>query len=124
MPTLTLTFSQKIQDSVQANSNGVDGDMIFFCTPTTSGGFSSAAQSDVVLLGTCLSIHGTRLAMTVDYDTGTSLPTTSSFILFSKDKYSNPSGLLGYYAEVCFRNNSTTEAELFGINADIFESSK
>ena len=122
MPTLTLTFPQEIQTSVQAHAT--DGDIILFCTPTTSGGFSSAAQSDVVLLGTCLTIASNRLSMTVDYDTGTFLPTTSSFILFSKDKYSNPSGLLGYYAEVCFRNNSRTEAELFGINADIFESSK
>ena len=51
------------------------------------------------------------------------LPIQAS-VLFSKDKYSNPSGLLGYYAKVCFKNTSTTEAELFGINADVFESSK
>jgi hypothetical protein len=124
MPTLTLTFTQEIQVSVQAHTNGIDGDVILFCTPTTSGGFSSAAQSDVILLGTCLTIAADRLSMTVDYDAGTPLPTTNSFILFSKDKYSNPSGLLGYYAKVCFRNNSRAEAELFGINADIFESSK
>jgi|TARA_R110000823_G_scaffold123801_4_gene250013 hypothetical protein len=122
MPTLTITFTQEIQVSVQAHAT--DGDIILFCNPTTSGGFSSATQSDVVLLGTCLTIASNRLSMTVDYNTGTTLPTTSSFILFSKDKYSNPSGLLGYYAEVCFRNDSRTEAELFGINADIFESSK
>ena len=96
MPTLTITFTQEIQVSVQAHAT--DGDIILFCNPTTSGGFSSATQSDVVLLGTCLTI--------------------------ASNKYSNPSGLLGYYAEVCFRNDSRTEAELFGINADIFESSK
>lgn len=119
MPTLTLSFPQEIQVSVQT------GDIILFCNPTNvPGGFSSAAQSGVVLLGACLTIASNRLSMTVNYSTGTTLPTTSSFILFSKDKYSNPSGLLGYYAQVCFRNDSITEAELFGINADIFESSK
>ena len=45
-------------------------------------------------------------------------------ILFSKNKKANNSGLKGYYAEVCFRNNSTGEAELFGISADMWESSK
>ena len=31
---------------------------------------------------------------------------------------------LGYYAEVKLKNNSTTEAELFSIGCDTFESSK
>ena len=118
MPTLTLTFPQKIQTSTQV------GDMILYCNPRTTAGFSTAAQSDVVFLGACLTIAADRLSMTVDYDASTVIPTSSSFILFSKDKYCNPSGLLGYYAKVCFRNNSTTKAELFGINADMFESSK
>ena len=118
MPTLTLTFPQEIQTSVQV------GDMVLYSNPTTVGNFSTSAQADVVFLGACLTIASNRLSMTVDYSVGTVQPTTSSFILFSKDKYSNPSGLLGYYAEVCFKNNSTTEAELFGINADMFESSK
>jgi len=119
MATLTLTFAKKIQTSVQV------GDMVLYSNPTTVGGFSTSAQSDVVMLGACLSIASDRLSMTVDYDATTTLdPTTSSFILFSKDKYSNPSGVLGYYAEVCFKNDSKIESELFGINADVFESSK
>jgi len=118
MPTVTLTFAQPIQTSVQV------GDMVLYSNPTTVGNFSTSAQADVVFLGACLTIASNRLSMSVDYSVGTVQPTTSSFILFSKDKYSNPSGLLGYYAEVCFKNNSTTEAELFGINADVFESSK
>lgn len=128
MPTLTLTFPQQIQVSTQV------GDMILYCDPTgtstyntvttTATSFSSAAQSDVIMIGPCLTIASNRLSMTVDYVAGAALPTSSSFILFSKDKPSNPSGLLGYYAKVCFKNTSSTEAELFGVNADIFESSK
>jgi|10_taG_2_1085330.scaffolds.fasta_scaffold37838_3 hypothetical protein len=134
MPTLTLTFTQPIQTSVQGHPNGIDGDLILYCNPTgtstynstttTATSFSSAAQSDVVMIGACLTIATNRLSMTVDHDVSLILPTSDSFILFSKDKYSNPSGLLGYYARTYFRNNSTEEAELFGINADIFESSK
>ena len=120
MPTLTLTFPQLIQTSVQV------GDMVLYCNPSTTAanGFSTAAQSSVIMIGACLSITSTRLSMTVDHAASLVLPTSNSFILFSKDKYSNPSGLLGYYAKAYFRNNSIEEAELFGVNADIFESSK
>ena len=52
------------------------------------------------------------------------LPTTSSYIFFSKDNKVNSSSILGYYAEVTFKNNSTTEAELFSIGCVIGESSK
>ena len=48
----------------------------------------------------------------------------AQFSQYLKDKYSNPSGLPGYFARVCFKNNSSEEAELFGINADAFSSSK
>jgi len=101
MPTATLTFTLPIQTSVQT------GDLILYCGPTTVASFGTAAQSDVVLFGTCLTVAASRLSMTVDHDTTTIPPTASSFILFSKDKYSNPSGLLGYFAKVCFKNTST-----------------
>ena len=118
MPTATLTFTLPIQTSVQT------GDLILYCNPATVGTFSTAAQSDVVLFGTCLAVSVGRLSMTVDHDASIVPPTSSSFILFSKDKYSNPSGLLGYFAKTCFKNTSTTKAELFGVNAHVFESSK
>tara|TARA_A100001201_G_scaffold38791_1_gene40564 strand:+ start:11080 stop:11436 length:357 start_codon:yes stop_codon:yes gene_type:complete len=118
MAIASLTFSQPIQVSVQA------GDLILYCPTSNTAGFNTAAQSDVVALGTCLTVATDRLSMTVEHDANTSLPSADDFILFSKDKHSHASGLLGYYAEVCFKNNSTAEAELFGINADMFQSSK
>ena len=45
-------------------------------------------------------------------------------ILFSKDNAVNMSSILGYYAEVKMTNTSTSEAELFQVSADMFESSK
>jgi hypothetical protein len=118
MAIASLTFSQLIQVSVQA------GDVILYCPTSSTAGFNTATQSDVVLLGTCLTVAADRLSMTVEHDANTALPSATDFILFSKNKHTHSSGLLGYYAEVCFKNNSTTEAELFGINADMFESSK
>ena len=47
-----------------------------------------------------------------------------SFIMFSKDNKANLSSVLGYYASVTFKNNSTDKAELFNVGASIFESSK
>ena len=50
MPTMTLTFAKKIQSSAQV------GDMILYSNPASVGGFSTSAQSDVVMLGACLTI--------------------------------------------------------------------
>jgi|7_EtaG_2_1085326.scaffolds.fasta_scaffold118926_2 hypothetical protein len=52
------------------------------------------------------------------------LPTIDSFILFSKDNKANLSTILGYYADVELRNDSKSEAEIFSVGSNIFESSK
>ena len=51
-------------------------------------------------------------------------PTTDDFIMFSKDKRTNNTSLLGYYAEVKLSNNSTDKAELFTLSSEIAPSSK
>ena len=51
-------------------------------------------------------------------------PTTSSFILFSKDNIANMSSMLGYYANAQFKNASKDHAELFQVSADVSISSK
>ena len=47
----------------------------------------------------------------------------NSYIFFAKDNIINTSGLLGYYAEINFSNDSTDHAELFAVNSEIFKSS-
>ena len=47
-----------------------------------------------------------------------------SFIMFSKDNKVNQLDMLGYYAAVEYRNNSTEEAELFNVGTTYFGSSK
>ena len=48
----------------------------------------------------------------------------SSFIMFSKDNKANMANMLGYYASIEYRNNSTDKAELFATGVDVHESSK
>lgn len=47
----------------------------------------------------------------------------NSYIFFAKDNIINTSGLLGYFAEINFSNDSTEHAELFAVNSEIFISS-
>ena len=47
-----------------------------------------------------------------------------SFIMFSKDNKVNQLDVLGYYAAVEYKNNSTEEAELFNVGTTYFNSSK
>ena len=44
---------------------------------------------------------------------------TNQYIMFSKNKEANTSGLLGYYMEARFECDSKKEAELFAIGSDI-----
>ena len=120
MAVLTLTFSAPLNVSCQV------GDTAYYVNTTASGGFT-VNSNNVTEIGTIKAITGgTTTAPTITIDT--SLPNTintqSYYIFFSKDNIANMSTTLGYYAEVKLKNNSTTEAELFSIGCDIFESSK
>ena len=68
--------------------------------------------------------NGTQAIIIADALPSTALPTINDFIFFSKDNKANLSSMLGYFASVEFKNNSTTEGELFSVGCDIFESSK
>ena len=46
------------------------------------------------------------------------------FLMFSKNKLANNTGLLGYYADVKLVNNSTDKAELFSLGSEVLPSSK
>ena len=47
-----------------------------------------------------------------------------AFLMFQKNKTVNNTSLVGYYAEVEIKNNSTEEAELFSLSSEAVESSK
>ena len=52
------------------------------------------------------------------------IPDQDQFIMFLKDNATNVSSILGYYAEVDIRNNSSEKAKLFAVSTEISESSK
>ena len=138
MATVTLTFANKINESAQV------GDTAYYVTTSSQGGFTTSLNSSspttenvYVTIGTIRSIASNRLSMVCNTSLTTSqIPIDNDanddgtpdrdghFIFFSKDSVANMSSALGYYAEVKLKSNSTTEAELFSVGCDIFESSK
>ena len=95
---------------------------------TSVGGFDTKA-SDIVKIGKITTVNLTSIV--VDAPAGTVPPSpfnannkTNDFIMFSKDNKANMSSLLGYFARIKMKNNSTSEAELYSLGADFFESSK
>lgn len=162
MPTLTLTFPNAINDSLQI------GDVVYHITTTnqvlSDGGYSYVDSADGSAYdgsnpplfyedqsgnpNQAYAAHGTDNASLVEIgnvtnmettrggtlttanqiqayiDTTTTRPTTSSFVLFSKDARANMSSLMGYYAEVELICTDTEEAEIFAVNSEVVESSK
>ena len=117
MAVITLTFPNPLNVSVQV------GDTAYYCNTTFVGRHATAKQSDIIEIGEIKTIPD-RFTIVCDMDATTIPPTTSSFIMFSKDNKANLSSILGYYAEVKLVNDSTSEAELFTLACDFSESSK
>ena len=122
MPNITITFSFPINVSVQI------GDIAYYTDNVTSlGTHNHSNYNDIVKIGNIISIDRVTNTIVCNWDpspTTAPYPTSDDFIMFSKDNKANLSSLLGYYAELQIVNNSTTEAELFTIAADVFGSSK
>jgi hypothetical protein len=130
MPTLTLTFANALNISV------AQGDTAYYVALTESStGFrdgtnehqsniSGATNNSIVEIGEIASVNFSTNVITVTTTLPDNTVTTSHMILFSKDNAVNMSSILGYYAEVKMTNTSTSEAELFQVSADMFESSK
>jgi len=138
MAIISFTFAKPINESAQV------GDTAYYVTTSALGGFTTSLNSSTpttenvyVKIGTIKSINAARLGMVCNTSLTTSqVPLDNDanddgtadrdghFIFFSKDSVANTTTALGYYAEVKLKNNSTTEAELFSIGCDMFESSK
>ena len=148
MVLIRLTFEREINVSVQ------EGDLVYFSNPTPVGTARSWPdngggtrtphltndQADIILIGPVEGIRYRR----IQRNTGEQLIFTDifanmeqnlfnqyfaqlrpeSFIMFSKDNKANMANMLGYYASVEYRNNSTDKAELFATGIEVHESSK
>ena len=146
MPIVTINFNRNLNVSVQV------GDIAYFINPTDVGPtktytatktpHKTGPQSGIVKIGEiieldCCSNMASYLTggyikcdMPQDlfnayYDQIIDLtPGPPSFIMFSKDNKANMANMLGYYASIEYRNNSTDKAELFATGVDVHESSK
>ena len=113
---ITINFTGNINnDSLQV------GDLAYFVTPSSSGGFEQSTATPT-LIGSIEEI--TTTSIDVDETIGDGVPGPNDFIMFAKDSSINLSGLVGYYAEVYIKNNSTEKAEMFSIASEITPSSK
>ena len=124
---IDIYVPQEIYSSLQI------GDILFYATPNADvAGFKNADENNITKIGEITAINNTTslddgtktTTLTCNIDTVTTVPTTSDFIFFSKDNKVNLTSLLGYYASVKFKNNSTTKAEMFSTACEINESSK
>ena len=122
MANITISFPHAINVSVQV------GDMAYYTSNTsTLGTHTHSNYGDIIQIGEVLIIDRVNNTITCDWapkPIGSAFPSVNDFIMFSKDNKVNLSSLLGYYANIQFVNNSTEEAELFSVGADVFESSK
>ena len=97
------------------------GDLAYYVTPSTVGGFEQST-SNPVLIGPIEAITATSID--VDETVGNGVPSPNDFIMFAKDTRVNLSGLVGYFAEVTIKNNSTKKAEMYCMASEITPSSK
>ena len=107
MGSITLTFAKEINESLQIN------DTVYYYNGTNT-----------IKLGTCSAVDSNRLTLTCGIDDNTVRPTTSNLILFSKDNLVNTSSIRGYYAEIEFKNSSSSKVELFSVGSEVYISSK
>ena len=113
---ITLRLHNDIKnDSLQIN------DIAYaVSTPSTvSSNIINVSDGEIYKVGIIKSISGDTI--TVEE---TQTPNAGDFLMFSKDKNANNTSLLGYYAEVKLKNNSTEKAELFTLSSEITQSSK
>tara|TARA_Y100001937_G_scaffold120137_1_gene176888 strand:- start:165 stop:584 length:420 start_codon:yes stop_codon:yes gene_type:complete len=139
MPSITLTFPD-LNDSIQIgdttyympvlagdltnNEYTQNADTGVFTQSGSGPSQQQGLQSNVVEIGVVTAINREENLVTTTIGASTVRPTSNDYIFFSKDNIANMSSLLGYFAEVKLRNDSTEEAELFSIGSEIVESSK
>jgi hypothetical protein len=143
MPIVDLEFQEALNVSCQIGDSVyyVDTSNAFTTNETVSSGVLGGVQvnensSTPQLIGIIQDMQNARNrppydptinpapVITVD----TSLPAGilnghTAFIFFSKDNKANLSSILGYYADIEFKNNSNKYAEMFSVGVDTFDSS-
>ena len=128
MPIINIPFDNPINISAQV------GDMVYAVNTASAGGavdsFKKGSLSGSLKIGWITEIinqegldPSVRPTLRV-MQTNNNLPTPQqNYIMFSKNKAVNTSGILGYYAEVTLKNHSLKDIELFSVGTGIAISS-
>ena len=123
MPNITFTLTHPLNQAIQEDTTDV-----LYYADTSTYTFSDTSTVDYanafIRLGPITGVNYANKQVTCDVASNTVLPASNDFLFFSKDNRANMASLLGYYAEVEVKNNSTEKVELFAMGSEIFESSK
>lgn len=103
--------------------NVSNNDIIYYCKLESAGGFNTQLdESKIKKLGKVLESHDKVLI--VELTENNPVPSKDDFIFCVKDDEVNVSSLLGYFAEIKMKNNSTEKAELFRLSLGYANSSR
>jgi len=128
MPIINIPFDNPINISAQV------GDMVYAVNTASAGGavdsFEKGTLSNALEIGWIQQIinqeglDSSVKPTLVVMQTNSNLPNPQqNYIMFSKNKAVNTSGIKGYYAEVTFNNDSLKDVELFSVGAEVAISS-
>lgn len=113
--------------SFNPSSTGVQvGDIAYYISeinlPVTGGHQHASSLDNVVKLGAITEVSSTQIKVNVT--SNVDLPQDDDYIFFTKDNAVNLKSLIGYFASIKFKNDSTEYAELFNVGVGVVESSK
>jgi hypothetical protein len=127
MPTINLPFNDPINISVQVR------DMVYAVPVSFAGAAANSFRKESLSLALEIgwiwrinNQEGLDPSILPSLDvmmTSGQVPNNGDFIMFSKNKAANTSGIKGYYAEATFKNYSLRDIELFSVGAGIAISS-
>ena len=97
------------------------GDTIYYVSNNNINNYGEPfVGNDIIKLGKVADLVGNIITMDSDVSNQVYI---DDYFMFVKNQIINTSGLLGYYADVTFKNNSKRKAELFAISSEVTESS-
>ena len=122
---ITIKFPHALNVSVQPKDTVYATELDENEYGYTSGSNNSFGSKKPQIMGIIDSVDHELAVIVVD-TLGFPYFTTANplFYFFSKNRIANTSGLVGYYAEVEYRNDSKKSAEIFAVGTEYAPSSK
>ena len=120
---LKINLTNEIQNvslNIGDTAYYIDGSSLASGTDISVASNTTGQEELIKKIGEITNVGGTFITV----DTVINTPPDNAFIMFSKNKIANNTSLLGYFAEVTLKNNSTAPAELFALNSQVAPSSK